>query len=147
MAVRASREILIEAPLEAILDALADVPNMPSWSPVHTRAEVIDTYPDGRPFHVRATFRVIGLVDREVLEYHWGPDWVVWDAEPTSQQRALHVEYNLKRDYLDEATRVRFDITIEPSAPVPSFLLRRGEKAVLRAATKGLRNRVLGVAG
>ena len=72
MAVRASREILIEAPLEAILDALADVPNMPSWSPVHTRAEVIDTYPDGRPFHVRATFRVIGLVDREVLEYHWG---------------------------------------------------------------------------
>ena len=63
---------------------------------------------------------------------------------PTSQQRALHVEYNLKRDYLDEATRVRFDITIEPSAPVPSFLLRRGEKAVLRAATKGLRKRVLG---
>jgi len=43
MAVRASREIVIEATPEAILDVLADVATMPSWSPVHTRAEVIDT--------------------------------------------------------------------------------------------------------
>jgi Polyketide cyclase / dehydrase and lipid transport len=144
MAVRASREIVIEAPPQAILDALADIPTMTSWSPVHTRAEVIDTYPDGRPHHVRATFRVLGIVDREVLEYHWGPDWVVWDAAPTSQLRACHVEYNLASDHDGDSTRVRFDITLEPIAPVPNFLMRRGERAVLSAATKGLRKRVLG---
>ena len=111
---------------------------------MHTRTEVVDTYPDGRPHHVRATFKVLGIVDRELLEYHWGPDWVVWDAEPTPQQRALHVEYNLAPDYDGETTRVRFDITLEPSVPIPRFLVRRGEKAVLHAATKGLRKRVLG---
>lgn len=144
MAIRASREIVIEASPEQILDALADVVNVPSWSPVHTHAEVVDTYPDGRPHHVRATFKVLGIVDRELLEYHWGPDWLVWDAEPTNHQRALHVEYNLKPDYVGDSTHVRFGITMEPSAPVPRFLIRRGEQAVLHAATKGLRKRVLG---
>ncbi len=144
VAVRASREIVIEAPPEAILDALADVANMPSWSPVHTDVRVVDAYPDGRPFHVLATFKVLGIVDRELLEYHWGPNWVVWDADPTSVQRALHVEYNLKPDHDGETTRVRFDITMEPSAPLPRFLVKRGERAVLHAATKGLRKRVLG---
>jgi uncharacterized protein YndB with AHSA1/START domain len=144
VAVHASREIDIEASPEAIMDALADVATMPAWSPVHTRAEVVDTYPDGRPYHVRATFKVLGIVDREMLEYHWGPDWVVWDAEPTSHQRSLHVEYQLRPDHLDETTHVRFAITMEPSVRVPTIFIKRGERAVLRAATVGLRKRVLG---
>lgn len=144
MAVRASREITIEASPAAILDALADVAAVPSWSPVHTSTELVDSYPDGRPHYVRATFKVLGIVDRELLEYHWGPDWVVWDAAPTQQQRALHVEYNLTTDHVGQTTRVRFDITMEPVVPVPGFLIKRGERAVLSAATKGLRRRVLG---
>jgi hypothetical protein len=50
----------------------------------------------------------------------------------------------LAPDHAGDNTRVRFDITLEPIAPVPSFLMRRGERAVLSAATKGLRKRVLG---
>lgn len=143
MAVRASREIVIDAPPEAILEALADVSSVPSWSSVHKRAEVVDTYPDGRPHHVRVTVKVIGIVDSEVLEYHWGRDWVVWDAQETMMQHAQHVEYTLRREIGDK-TRVRFDITLEPSAPVPEFLVKRARKAVLAAATEGLRRRVMG---
>ena len=58
--------------------------------------QVLDRYPDGRPHHVKATIKIIGLVDKEMLEYHWGPDWVVWDADDTFQQRGQHVEYNLQ---------------------------------------------------
>ena len=39
---------------------------------------------------------------------------------------------------------MRFDITLEPSAPLFEFLIKRGEKIVLDAATEGLRKRVLG---
>ena len=60
MAARASREIIIDAPQEVILDALADINSVPLWSSVHKKAEVIDTYPDGRPHHVKVTVRVIG---------------------------------------------------------------------------------------
>ncbi|ORW05450.1 SRPBCC family protein [Mycobacterium kyorinense] len=146
MAVRASREIVIDAPPEAIMEALADIGAVPSWSSVHKRAEVIDTYPDGRPHHVKVTVKVVGIVDKEVLEYHWGPDWVVWDAEKTLHQHGQHVEYTLRREGLDK-TRVRFDVTLEPSAPLPEFLINRARKKILNAATEGLRRRVTGAVG
>ena len=109
MAVQASREVVIDAPPEVILEALADVVSVPTWSSVHKRAEVIDSYPDGRPHHVKVTIRVSGIVDTEVLEYHWGPDWVVWDAHKTLTQHAQHVEYTMHRE-TEERTRVRFEI-------------------------------------
>lgn len=52
------------------MEALADVGVLASWSPLHKQVEVIDYYPDGRPHHVRATVKILGLVDKEVLEYH-----------------------------------------------------------------------------
>ncbi len=145
MAIRASREIVIDASPEAILDALADVDNLVSWSPVHKHMEVLDQYADGRPHHVRATIKVLGLVDKEILEYHWGPNWMVWDAKATGQQRGQHVEYTLTREGPDH-TRVRFDITVEPAGPIPAFIVRRASKLVLQIATERLRERVMGVA-
>ena len=88
------------------------------------------------------TVRVLGITDQEVLEYHWGHTWLVWDADETSQQHAQHVEYNLTPEAEDK-TRVRFDITLEPRAPLPEFLIKRAKKTVLNAATEGLRQRVL----
>lgn len=143
MAVQASREIVIDAPPAAIMAALADIDTLTEWSSVHKRLEVLDRHADGRPHHVKATVKVLGLVDNEILEYHWGPDWVIWDAEGTFQQYGQHVEYTLKQEGLNR-TRVRFDITVEPSGPVPEFLVRRASNIVLNSATKGLRDRVMG---
>lgn len=125
-----------------ILDVLADISSVPLWSSVHKTAEVIDTYPDGRPHHAKVTVRVIGIVDQEVLEFHWGPDWMVWDAQKTMQQHGQHVEYTLRREGVDR-TRLRFDITLEPSAPVPEFLVNRARKRVLQDATDGLRDFIM----
>jgi hypothetical protein len=144
VAVQASREVVIDAPPEVILEALADVVSVPTWSSVHKRAEVIDSYPDGRPHHVKVTIRVSGIVDTEVLEYHWGPDWVVWDAHKTLTQHAQHVEYTMHRE-TEERTRVRFEITLEPSAPIPEFLVNRARRKILYAATEGLRRKVMAV--
>jgi hypothetical protein len=142
VAVRASREVVIDAPPKEILDVLADVGTLVSWSPVHKRMEVLDEYDDGRPHHVRATIKILGLVDKEILEYHWGPDWMVWDAEATFQQHGQHVEYNLTPEGIAR-TRVRFDITVEPAAPIPEFLVRRASNVVLKTATSQLRERVM----
>jgi uncharacterized protein YndB with AHSA1/START domain len=146
VAVRATREIVIDAPPEVILEALADVGALSSWSPVHKGMEILDCYTDGRPHHVKATIKVLGLVDNEILEYRWGPDWVVWDAEKTFQQHGQHVEYNLTPVGVDK-TRVRFDITVEPSGPIPGFIVKRASEIVLDAATKGLRDQVMDATG
>jgi ribosome-associated toxin RatA of RatAB toxin-antitoxin module len=142
MAVRASREVVFEAPPEAILDALADIETVPSWSPLHKTAEVLDRYPDGRPRHVKATLKIMGITDKEVLEYHWGPRWMVWDAHETFQQRGQHGEYNLTPEG-DDKTRVRFDIIMDLAAPIPAFLIKRAKKIVLDVATESLRKRVM----
>jgi uncharacterized protein YndB with AHSA1/START domain len=138
VAVRASREIVIDAPPEVIMEALGDVNVLSKWSPLHKRMEVLDRYPDGRPHHVRATVKILGLIDNEVLEYHWGPNWVVWDAKETFQQHGQHIEYIVNAEGVDKS-RVRFDITVEPSGPIPGFIVKRASKIVLDAATNGLR--------
>jgi hypothetical protein len=137
VAVRASREVVIDAPPEAILNALADLQSVPSWSPLHKRVEILDTFDDGRPHHVKVHYRLLGITDKEVLEYHWGPNWMIWDAEETFQQHGQHVEYTLTPE--GGKTRVRFDITMELRAPIPEFLMRRARKLVLDVATEGLR--------
>jgi hypothetical protein len=133
--------VVIEATPEAILDVLADVEAVPSWSPVHKCAEVIDTHPDGRPHHVKVTVGVMGVLDQEILEYHWGPDWLVWDSDQSTRQHSQHVEYTLTPEA--GKTRVRFDITLEPAGPVSGLIVKRASKTVLAAATDGLRERVL----
>ncbi|CAM3222046.1 SRPBCC family protein [Mycobacterium colombiense] len=119
------------------MEALTDVGVLSSWSPLHKHIEVIDRYPDGRPHHVKTTIKIFGLVDKEVLEYHWGPDWVVYDATGTSQQHGQHVEYTLKPEGIDQ-TRVRFDVTVEPGRPMPAFIVRRAAESVLDSSVKGL---------
>ena len=143
VAVRASREVVFDAPPDAILAALADIEAVPSWSSVHKHAEVLDRHPDGRPHHVKATLRIMGITDKEVLEYHWGRYWMVWDAEETFQQRGQHGEYNLTPEG-DDKTRVRFDIILDLAAPIPEFLIKRAKKIVLDVATERLRRRVMG---
>lgn len=141
MAVRASREVVFDASPEAILDVLADIEALPAWSSVYKKVTVLDRHPDGRPRRVKATLRLMGITDNEILEYHWGRHWVVWDAEDTFQQRGQHVEYNLTPE--GDRTRVRFDVIVDPSAPIPQFLVKRAKKIVLHSATEGLRARVM----
>jgi carbon monoxide dehydrogenase subunit G len=143
VAVKASREFVVDAPPEVVMGALSDVGILSAWSPLHKHIEVIDRYPDGRPHHVKTTIKILGLVDKEILEFHWGSDWVVYDAKGTAQQHGQHVEYNLKPEGVDK-TRVRFDITVEPAGPIPAFVVKRATEKVLNASVKGLSDLVMG---
>ena len=138
---RASREVVFDAPPEAILDALADIDAVPTWSPVHKHAEVVDRHADGKPRRVKATFKMMGITDKEDLEYPWGPRWMVWDAKDTFSQRGQHVEYNLTPEGEDK-TRVRFDIILDLAAPIPRFLRKRAKEILLDVATERLRKQV-----
>ena len=124
------------------MEALADIESVPTWSSVHKNAEVLDRHPDGKPRRVKATFKIMGITEKEVLEYNWGPRWMVWDAQATFNQRGQHVEYNLTPEGEDK-TRVRFDIILDLGAPVPEFLIKRAKKIVLEVATESLRKQVM----
>ena len=143
MAVRTSRKLVIEAPPEAIMDALADVEALLSYTPAYRRVEVLDRYDDGRPHHVRLAVKVLGRLDEEILEFRWGPDWLVWDAQQTKQQYAQHVEYTLRTDHIGTSTTVIVDVTVEPDSLIPDYFIKRAGKTIIDAANEGLRQRVL----
>ncbi len=142
MAVTANKDVDIDADPAAVLDVLADVEGLPSWSPVHKKIEVIDRFDDGRPHHVKMAVSILGINDEQVVEYTWTDTTVSWDLVEGSQQKSQHGEYTLTPTA--KGTRVAFELTIDPKIPIPGFLIRKGTKTILEAATEGLRRQVLG---
>ncbi|UXA17378.1 SRPBCC family protein [Mycobacterium sp. SMC-4] len=140
MATRDSREVVIDATPEQILDVIADVENTPSWSPQYQHAEVLERFEDGRPKKVKMKVKAAGLTDEQVLEYTWGQDRVTWTLVSAGQLKAQDAGYTLTPD--GAKTRVRFDMEIDPSVPLPGFVLKRALKGGMETATDGLRTQV-----
>jgi ribosome-associated toxin RatA of RatAB toxin-antitoxin module len=141
MAANDSREVVIEATPKEILDVIADVVNASSWSPQYQSAEVLDTYADGRPKRVKMKVKAAGLTDEMEVEYSWGENTAGWSLIKSGQLKAQNATYTLTP--AGEKTKVRFDLEVDPSIPLPGFLLKRTLKGALETATDGLRKQVL----
>ncbi|CQD13933.1 SRPBCC family protein [Mycolicibacterium senegalense] len=143
MATSDSREVVIEATPQEILDVVADVEATPNWSPQYQRAEILESYDDGRPKQVKMTVKAAGLTDEQVIEYTWSENKVSWTLVSAGQLKAQDASYTLTPD--GDKTKVRFDITIDLSVPLPGFILKRTMKGGVETATEGLRKQVLKV--
>lgn len=143
MATSDSREVVIEATPEEILDVIADVEQTPTWSPQYTKAEILERFPDGRPKQVKMTVKAAGLTDEQVIEYTWAAGKVSWTLVSASQLKAQDASYTLTAD--GAKTKVRFDMAIDLAVPIPGFLLKRTLKGGMETATDGLRKQVLKV--
>jgi len=143
VAVNESREITIEATPEEILEVLFDIETLPEWSPAHQEVEVLERDAEGRPSRTRQVVKIVGVSDEQELAHVVHPDGVGWSLISAQQQRAQEARYTLTP--VGDATHVRFDITVDPIVPLPSFLIKRGAKGLLETATDGLRARVLQV--
>jgi ribosome-associated toxin RatA of RatAB toxin-antitoxin module len=143
MATKDSREVVIEATPEEILDVIADVEATPTWSPQYQKAEILESYADGRPKQVKMTVKAAGLTDEQVIEYTWAADKVSWTLVSAGQLKAQDASYTLTPD--GDKTKVRFDMAIDLSVPLPGFILKRTLKGGMETATDGLRKQVLKV--
>jgi ribosome-associated toxin RatA of RatAB toxin-antitoxin module len=143
MATSDSREVVIEASPEEILDVIADVESTPTWSPQYQSAEVLEAYDDGRPKRVKMKIKTAGISDEQVVEYTWAGNVVSWTLISAGQLKAQQASYTLTAD--GEKTKVRFDISIDLAIPLPGFVLKRAMKGGVETATDGLRKQVLKV--
>jgi ribosome-associated toxin RatA of RatAB toxin-antitoxin module len=143
MATSDSREVVIEASPDEILDVIADVGSTPSWSSQYQSAEVLDSYDDGRPRQVKMKVKSAGISDEQVVEYTWSDDKVSWTLVSAGQLKAQDASYTLTRN--GDKTTVTFDITVDLSVPLPGFVLKRAMKGAMETATDGLRKQVLKV--
>jgi ribosome-associated toxin RatA of RatAB toxin-antitoxin module len=140
MATSDSREVVIEASPEEILDVIADVESTPTWSPQYQTAEILEAYDNGRPRRVKMKIKTAGISDEQVVDYTWADDSVSWTLVTAGQLKAQDASYTLTPD--GDKTKVKFDITIDLSIPLPGFVLKRVMKGAMETATDGLRKQV-----
>ena len=143
MAVTESRDVVIEATPEEIMDVLLDIEKLPDWSSVHKAVEVLERDGQGHPLKSRQVVKLVGFSEEQVLAYTMHDDGVSWTLVEAGQQRAQDGRYTLSPE--GDATRVRFDLSVDLIAPVPGFFVRQGARALMDTATRGLRKRVLEV--
>ncbi|MCV7399858.1 SRPBCC family protein [Mycobacterium fragae] len=143
MAIKESREVVIEASPEEILEVIADLESLTEWSSAHQSSEVVERGDDGRPSVAKMKVKAAGITDEQVVAYTWGENNVSWTLVSAGQQRAQDATYKLIPE--GAKTRVKFEITIDPLVPLPGFLLKRTIKGQVDTATEGLRERVLSV--
>ena len=89
------------------------------------------------------TIKAAGLTDTQVIEYTWTDTSVSWTLVSAGQLKAQDAKYTLTPD--GDKTKVRFDMKVDPSVPMPGFLLKRTLKGGMETATDGLRKQVLKV--
>ncbi|MGI9162773.1 MAG: SRPBCC family protein [Mycobacterium sp.] len=141
MAVKDSREVLIEASPAEIFAVIADVDSAPSWSSQYQSAEVLETFPDGRPKLVKMKVKAAGITDEQTVEYHWGEDTAGWTLIKAGQMRSQEATYTLTPQ--GDKTKVRFDLVLDPSIPLPGFIVKQVIRGAMDTATNGLRKQVL----
>lgn len=143
MAISESREVVIEATPQEILDVIADFDSLKEWSSAHQSAEVLNTGDDGLPREVKMKVKTAGITDEQVVAYTWGDNTVSWTLVSSGAQRAQDGKYVLTPE--GDKTRVKFDFTVDPTVPLPGFVLKRVVKGSMETATDGLRKQVLKV--
>jgi ribosome-associated toxin RatA of RatAB toxin-antitoxin module len=145
VAIKESREIVIEASPEEILDVIADLASLPEWSGPHQSSEVLETGDDGRPSKAKMRIKSAGITDEQVVAYTWSENAVSWTLVSSAAQRSQDASYTLTPE--GDKTRVKFEISVDPSVPLPGFVLKRAVKGSIDTATDGLRKQVLKVKG
>ncbi|OBG41298.1 cyclase [Mycobacterium alsense] len=143
MAIKESRDIVIEASPEEILGVIADFEAMPEWSDPHQSAEILETGADGRPSKVKMKVKTAGITDEQVVAYTWSGNDVSWTLVSSGQQKSQDGKYTLVPQ--GDSTLVKMEISVDPNVPLPGFVLKRAVKGTIDSATKALRERVLQV--
>ena len=143
MAVTETREVLIEATPEEIMHVLFDLESLTQWSSAHQTVDILERDEAGHPSRSRQVVKIAGISDEQVLDYTVHDDGVSWTLVSSKQQRAQDARYTLTPE--GDATRVRFELTVDLLVPLPGFLIKRGAKGLMDTATDGLRKQVLKV--
>jgi ribosome-associated toxin RatA of RatAB toxin-antitoxin module len=143
MAVSDAREVVIEATPEEILDVIADVETSPQWTPQQQAVEILETGDEGRPRRVKMKVKSAGISDEQVVDYTWTDDGASWTLVSAGQLKSQDAKYTLTPE--GDKTKVKFELTVDPSVPLPGFILKRAIKGAMVTATDGLRKQVLKV--
>jgi len=137
-----SSSIIISAPPSAVMDVIADFPAYPLWAKGVKVANVEAELADGRAEEVFFVLDIPPIKDEYTLSYVWNGDRdVSWTLVQGKMLSALDGVYELS-DLGDGRTEVTYSLALDVSIPLIGMIKRKGEKILIDAALKGLKQRV-----
>ena len=141
MADQTSSTIVVSAPPAAVMSVIADFPSYPDWAQGMKRAEVQETFADGRAKDVLFEIAEGPIKDTYTLTYDWhGDESVDWTLRQGKMLKKLDGTYQLRP--VGQDTEVTYRLEAELSIPMIGMLRRKAEKVIIDAALKGLKKRV-----
>ena len=142
MAEQTTSSIVIEAEPAAVMEVIGDFPSYPEWAKGVSRAEVVVDGEDGWAEQVFFALDVAPIRDEYTLAYEWdGYDGVTWQLVEGKVLTHMDGAY-LLADLGDGRTEVTYRLALDLSIPLIGMIKRKGEKMIIDAALKGLKQRV-----
>lgn len=141
MADKVADNIDVEASAAEIFAVATDFAAYPEWNANIKRVEIKETDDEGRAttvwFEVDAKVKTVTYT--LAYDYSDAPDGFSWDLVD-GDVKALSGSYRF--DEFDDITEVAYETSLDPGFPLPGFLKRQGEKAIVKGALADLKKRV-----
>jgi len=137
-AVNGSESITINAPLADVLAVIRNLPAQVDWFPGCLSSQVLATGDDGLPARARQVNDVKVAKDEYELDYQHTDSGMSWKlVAPSKAQKAASGSWKLVAK--GSGTEATLSLSIDPSIPLPGFLMKKTLGDTLKGATKGLK--------
>ena len=133
----ASSTVVVDAPLDRVLEHLRDVESTPQWVPDIKEVHVVTRNDDGTPLTAEVAASTAVGTDRYTLRYEHFLDGMSWHLVEGRLQTGQDASYEL-RPTGEDRTEVTFDLTISHNLPLPGFIRSRTIKGLVSNNTGGL---------
>lgn len=135
-----SSTITIDAPIEAVTQALFDLEKYPEWSKSIKSVEAIARDDQGRITKVKMVIDAGMMKDRVILDYDWSgaPGKLSFTLDDADLLTGMDGSYTLKA--LDEdSTSITYELTVSLSMPIPAMMRQKAEKTTIDQALAQLK--------
>ena len=128
----------INVPLDQVLAVVRNIPGQVDWFPGCVSAEVLSTDAEGRPARARQVNDVKVAKDEFEVDYAHSDAGMSWKlVAPSKAQKDASGSWSLASK--GSGTEATLSLTIDPSLPLPGFLMKKTLGDTLKGATKGLK--------
>lgn len=139
-AISGTQTIEIDASPEELFAIVTDLESYPDWVDGMKHVDVLGVDDNDLPLRSTMTLDVTIRTVTYTLSYEYDyPASVAWTSEEGGDVKRIDGSYTFEQAADDEPTTVTYELTIDPGFPVPGFMIRKAQKAIMNAALKGLK--------
>jgi len=130
---------VVNAPPEVVFRVVTDFANYVNWVSDLKNIQVLDYDADGRPLEVEFRAAAFGRSTTYSLRYDYGraPQQLSWIQTQGDLTETLHGQYRFESS--GAGTKVTYDLEVELSVPIPSFVKSRAAQRIQSQALRELK--------